>query len=249
MTRAAAPTDAAARSSAPLHQRILSDITQKIVSGAWPPGHRIPFEQALSEQYRCSRMTVNKALTALAAAGLIERRRRSGSFVRQPQSQAAILEIHDIATEVRDLGLPYRHELLARRSRTATSEDRDALDVAPGTSLLELSAVHFAGDRPFCLEQRLVNLAAVPEAEAADFVRLAPGAWLIAQVPWSAAEHRIRAAAADRLVAKALDIAKGTACQVIERRTWSGGQPITWVRLTYPGGSHVLVARFAPARK
>ena len=29
---------------ATLHQRILSDIEGQIVSGAWPPGHRIPFE-------------------------------------------------------------------------------------------------------------------------------------------------------------------------------------------------------------
>ncbi|MGG2473725.1 histidine utilization repressor, partial [Rhizobium sp. BR5] len=27
-----------------LHQRILSDIEGRIVSGEWPPGHRLPFE-------------------------------------------------------------------------------------------------------------------------------------------------------------------------------------------------------------
>ncbi|RUW22285.1 GntR family transcriptional regulator, partial [Mesorhizobium sp. M4B.F.Ca.ET.013.02.1.1] len=78
-----------------LHQRILSDISEKILSGAWAPGHRIPFEHELTTEYNCSRMTVNKALSQLAKAGLIERRRRSGSFVRQPQSQAAVLELHD----------------------------------------------------------------------------------------------------------------------------------------------------------
>ena len=29
-----------------LHRRILSDIREKILSGAWAPGHRIPFEHA-----------------------------------------------------------------------------------------------------------------------------------------------------------------------------------------------------------
>ena len=53
---------------ATLHQRILSDIESRIVSGDWPPGHRIPFELALAEQYDCSRMTVNKVLTQLARA-------------------------------------------------------------------------------------------------------------------------------------------------------------------------------------
>ena len=66
---------------ASLHQRILADISERIVSGDWPPGHRIPFEHELSAEYQCSRMTVNKALSQLAKSGLIERRRRSGSFV------------------------------------------------------------------------------------------------------------------------------------------------------------------------
>ncbi|TIP92587.1 MAG: GntR family transcriptional regulator, partial [Mesorhizobium sp.] len=93
-----------------LHQRILSDISERILSGAWAPGHRIPFEHELTAEYKCSRMTVNKALSQLAKAGLIERRRRTGSFVRRPQSQAAVLEIHDIRIEVEALGLPYRYE-------------------------------------------------------------------------------------------------------------------------------------------
>ncbi|HET7413771.1 MAG TPA: GntR family transcriptional regulator, partial [Pararhizobium sp.] len=60
-----------------LHQRIMADIEEKILSGAWPPGHRIPFEHELTAEYGCSRMTVNKALTQLARAGLIARRRRA----------------------------------------------------------------------------------------------------------------------------------------------------------------------------
>jgi GntR family histidine utilization transcriptional repressor len=34
---------------------------------------------------------------------------------------------------------------------------------------------------------------------------------------------------------------------VVERRTWSHAGPVTFVRLTYPGDNHTLVARFAPA--
>jgi GntR family histidine utilization transcriptional repressor len=66
---------------ATLHQSILSEIEGRIVSGEWPPGHRIPFEVDLAQQYGCSRMTVNKVMTQLAKAGLIERRKKSGSFV------------------------------------------------------------------------------------------------------------------------------------------------------------------------
>ncbi len=231
-----------------LHQRILSDISDKILSGAWAPGHRIPFEHELTAQYRCSRMTVNKALSQLAKAGLIERRRRSGSFVRRPQSQAAVLELHDIRIEVEALGLPYRYERLARLKRRSNAEDRALLGLAAPGQVLALEGLHFAGQRPFALEGRLVNLSAVPEAAEEEFVEIAPGPWLIGRVPWSEAEHRIRAMAADEHIADALDIDPGAPCLVVERRTWSADHPVTHVRFVYPAESHTLVARFTPSQ-
>jgi GntR family histidine utilization transcriptional repressor len=232
-----------------LSQRILSDITERIVSGDWPPGTRIPFEHELATEYGCSRMTVNKAMTQLARDGLIERRRRSGSFVAEPRSQAAILEIHDIRTEVQALGRPYRYELVSRRVRSADGSDRQHLEVKGRSKVVELCCRHFAGKAPFCLEERLISLAAVPDAAAETFAEMAPGPWLLARVPWSAAEHTIRAVAADRATATALEIAPGAACLAVERRTWSNErQPVTFVRLIYAGDTHALVARFAPAQ-
>ncbi len=231
-----------------LYQRIFGDIRDRILYGGWPPGYRIPFEHELTVEYGCSRMTVNKALSQLAKAGLIERRRRSGSFVRRPQLQSAILEIHDIKAEVDALGLPYRYELLARRQRRASRADLARLELPSSGMVLELACRHFAGERPFCLEDRLISLSAVPEAAEETFSEMAPGPWLISRVPWSAAEHTIRAIGADRESAIALGVAEGTACLVIERKTWSAEQPITHVRLTYAGDSHALVARFAPSQ-
>ncbi|MDX8437545.1 histidine utilization repressor [Mesorhizobium abyssinicae] len=231
-----------------LHQRILSDISEKILSGAWAPGHRIPFEHELTTEYNCSRMTVNKALSQLAKAGLIERRRRSGSFVRQPQSQAAVLELHDIRIEVEALGLPYRYERLARLKRRSSADDRALLGLSASGLVLSLECLHFAGQRPFAHEQRLINLAAVAEAGEEEFLGIAPGPWLIGRVPWSQAEHRIRATAADDHVADALDIETGAPCLVVERRTWSAEHPVTHVRFIYPAESHTLVARFTPSQ-
>lgn len=233
--------------SASLSQRILDDITDRIVSGDWPPGHRIPFEHELAAEYGCSRMTVNKALTQLARTGLIERRRRAGSVVAQPRGQSAILEIHDVRAEVQALGRPYRYELNARRLRRATAADRGRLDVPVGSAVLELSCRHFAGRQPFCLEERMIGLSTVPQAAGESFTDVAPGPWLIAQVPWSAAEHTIRATGADPATAAALDVAIASPCLVIERRTWSADKPVTFVLLTYAAGSHALVARFTPS--
>lgn len=231
-----------------LHQRILGDIEDRILSGEWPPGFRIPFEVELAEQYKCSRMTVNKALTQLAKTGLIERRRKSGSYVTQPRAQSAVLEIRDIKLEVQSLGFTYDYRLTGKTQRRSSADDRSRLGLAAPAPVLEVTCTHFAGNRPFCVEQRLINLAAVPDAAAETFEEVAPGPWLLNRVPWSAAEHTIRAVAADAPVAAALGIAAGTACLTVERRTWSNGAHITHVRLIYPGEQHALVANFTPSQ-
>lgn len=233
--------------SASLHQRILSEIEDKILSGEWPPGHRIPFEHELTAQYQCSRMTVNKVLTQLANAGLIERRRRAGSFVTRPHSQSAVLRIQDLESEVLGLGLAYSYEIIQRRKRRSSRGERERFDLGEAGLLLQLTCRHFAGRRPFCLEERLINLAAVPEAEDETFADMPPGSWLVRRVPWTTAEHRIRAIGADGAMAELLKTPEGTACLVIERRTWSAERPVTFVRLTYPGDAHELVARFSPS--
>ncbi|MFQ0816033.1 histidine utilization repressor [Brucella anthropi] len=232
-----------------LHQRILDDIESRILSGEWAPGHRIPFEHELTEQYGCSRMTVNKALTQLAKAGLIERKRRSGSFVSFPQSQSAILEIHDIGDEVAALGVAYRFELTSRRERLSGPADARHIDMPRHTPLVELVCRHHAGKRVFALEERIISLDAVPAAAQTDFSKNSPGPWLVACVPWSSAKHAIRAIAATPEAAKMLDIAPGSPCLVIERQTWNADQPVTHVRFTYPGDSHALVANFTPSQQ
>jgi GntR family histidine utilization transcriptional repressor len=232
--------------AAPRYLEIRRDLEARILSGEWPPGFRIPSEHELTEQFRCSRMTVNKAVSALAQAGLLVRKRRSGSFVAAPHSQETVLEIHDIKREVVGSGKPYRHRVLTRRLRQSTREDRARLGLEEASRVIALTVVHDAGERPFVFEDRVINLQAVPKARPALFEDEPPGTWLLAHIPWSQAEHRIRAVAGPSLVTTALDIPVGSPCLLVERCTWHAGLPVTHVLLYYPGASHELVARFSP---
>ncbi|MBS7538823.1 histidine utilization repressor [Ancylobacter lacus] len=227
----------------PLHQRIRAEIEGKILSGEWPPGYRIPFEHELTAHYGCARMTVNKVIAALAGAGLIERRRRAGSFVAQPRLQSAVLEIPDIQQEVAGRGETYGYELIGRRRRPAGEDDPA---VFTGQEVLELRCLHRANGRPLALEERLISLASVPEAAEVDFAATPPGSWLLHHVPWTEAEHRISALAASTKVAAILEVAKGAACLSLERRTWRATETVTAVRQIFRGDLYHLVARFSP---
>lgn len=234
----------------PRYAEIRRALEEKILSGEWPPGHRVPSEHDLVAQFGCSRMTVNKAISALAAAGLVVRRRRSGSFVAAPKSQETVLEVHDIKAEITGSGRAYRYVILDRERRRARPEDLARLGIAKGSFDVEaLTVLHFADERPFVYEKRLINLAVVPAAAREAFAASPPGTWLLEQIPWTEAEHTIRAENAGVDVAQHLAIARGAACIVVARRTFQAGATITSVTLTYPGERHQLVARFSPATR
>lgn len=233
-------------STAPLHQRIRGEIEDRIRSGDWPPGHRVPFETELMAQYGCARMTVSKAMAALVEAGLIVRRKRAGSFVARPRVHAPVLNIPDIQSAILARGETYAFRLLSRQIRSAERGHADERELAAGGKLLALDGVHDAGGRPFALERRLISLKIAPEAATADFSTLPPGAWLLDHVAWTEAESRISAINADPEVAALLDLDEGAACLVVDRRTWRAGEHVTRVRQVFPGEAYDLVARFGP---
>lgn len=62
-------------------RKIIEDITEKIRSGDWPPGHRLPSIREIAEEHGCSRQPVRKALDHLQSAGLIDGHQGVGNFV------------------------------------------------------------------------------------------------------------------------------------------------------------------------
>lgn len=229
-----------------LHQRIRADIEARIRSGAWAPGHRIPSEQAMTVEYGCSRMTVSKVLSALAVQGLITRRRRAGSRVAAPTSDFAVMQIQDFVIEAGRSGKRYEHKIVRRAVATVDREAGLRLDLKPGAPVLIVDTLHLLEGMPQAFEKRIINLAAVPGARGEEFKTVPPGTWLLQRVPWSDAEHVIHAVRADAALRKQLKVAAGSACLVLERRTWQSGRLLTEARLFYPGSQHRFVGRFSP---
>mgnify|MGYP001189056674 CR=1 FL=1 len=232
--------------SAPLHERIRSDFEARILSGALAPGDRLPTEQELMRHYGCARMTVSKALSALSAAGLVDRRKRAGTTVARPRVHSMILDVPDLAMQVSERGQKHAYAALTHRVRPAAPADADETLLAGAGLLIQLDGLHLADGIPLAIEYRLVSLSAVPEIAGADLDRIAPGSWLLQHVPWTEAETRISALPAAADEARLLQVEPGTACLCVERRTWRGGDRITHVRQIFPGHAYDLVARFGP---
>ncbi|RGP35782.1 UTRA domain-containing protein [Pseudotabrizicola alkalilacus] len=228
------------------HDRILADLRDKITGGDWPPGFQLPFETVLAEQHGVSRMTMNKVLGQLTREGFLVRRKKLGTFVAQPMAQAAVMAITDIEAEVRALGLEWRFDLTLRDLRPPRPDEIQTARIDGVAPVLALQGLHYAGEQPFCHESRIINPASAPAALVQDFRTIAPGQWLLREIPWTSADHRIRAINAPAAMARALALATGEACLEVTRRTESAGHWVTLVTQTYPGSRHQLVSRFTP---
>ncbi|MCL6435351.1 MAG: GntR family transcriptional regulator [Leptolyngbyaceae cyanobacterium HOT.MB2.61] len=80
MSRSLEPQD-----SSPLHLVISEGLREKILSGEYASGTRIPSEHQLMEQYQVSRITVRQAIANLVNQGLVVARRGRGVFVKDQQ--------------------------------------------------------------------------------------------------------------------------------------------------------------------
>ncbi len=86
-----------------LAQRVVTGVKDKIFAGDLPPGHKLPSETELVEEFGVSRTVVREAVTRLRAEGLVETFQGRGSFVLavpEPTSftveSAAIRSHHDV---------------------------------------------------------------------------------------------------------------------------------------------------------
>ena len=155
-----------------------------------------------------------------------------------------VLDIPDLAELVTQRGQKYAFVVVNRLSRNPSPLSTTEMNLAGEGQLFQIDGLHLADGIALALENRLVSVAAVPEIVDQDFTVSPPGSWLLRRVPWTQAESRISAVGVRPSEAKLLQLAPGSPCLSLERRTWRGSERITDVRQLFPGDRHDLLARF-----
>jgi len=99
----------------------------------------------------------------------------------------------DIADLVSRNGGTYAYKLLECRKLGPDPERRELLGVSLRTPVLWMRCMHLSDGTPIQLEERLININAAPNITCQPLETQGPGSWLLAQVPWTDAEHKISA--------------------------------------------------------
>lgn len=222
-------------------QSVQDEVLRRIHAREWPPGSAIPNEADLATEFGCARATVNRALRALATAGILDRRRRAGTRVALHPVRKATLSIPLISAEVAAGGQRHGYSLLSQSIESPPDPIQSLLGSGP-RSLLHLLALHTANGAPYVVEDRWVNTDVVPDLLAVDLTRETANAWLVANAPFTHGDIAFSAQAASRTQALHLGCTIGAALFVVDRTTWNGTAPITAVRLAYAPGYRMQTA-------
>ena len=219
---------------------VRAEVLRRIRARDWPPGGLIPGEEALAEEFGVARATVNRALTALAEAGVILRKKRAGTRVAELPVRRARLEIPVIRLDVLGRGLDYGFKLLANRRALAPLSVAARLGLPEAAPLQYLETLHLAGGHPFVFETRWLNPAVLPDPMP-DFTAISANEWLVTHVSLVSGDIAFAAEPATLREAEVMGIAPGTALLVADRTTRGTTGPVTLVRLAHAPGHRVLL--------
>lgn len=229
----------------PIHQRLRRHILDRIMSGAWPTHSRVPSENELSTQFGASRMTIRNAVKALERDGVLHAVQGLGTFVSAPITHETVFRLTDIRDDIISRGGTHRMDIVVRERRPASAAECVELRLLAKAELLHTVIVHFDGDTPVQVEDRLVNPAAAPGYADIDLQRTTAFAYLMALHPYPHGRHRLRAIVATGDVQRYLQLAEGEALIEIERTTWTPKAVVTKARLLYPAKGFELSGAIA----
>ncbi len=236
-------------SSEPLYKQIKQLIASRIDSGQWKPGDRIPTEHQLVQELNASRMTVNRALRELTQESVLVRRQGSGTYVSPPKLETGLLEIRNIAEDINARGNQHTSRVLHLGEDELPGDIAALLELSPGLACFHSLCLHLENETPIQLEDRYVNPSLVPSFLEQDFTRQTTGGYLLANIPYTHADHRISAALPTVDQSNWLDLADEEPVLVLERRTYCPEGVITIVRLYHPSSRFEFGGTFIPDRE
>ena len=150
----------------PRYRQIADELTARIAAGRYPVGELLPTEMELCDLYGISRSTVREALRRLRDAGLISRRRRTGTKV---VAQTSPVSYRQPTNSIRDL-LQYADdtqiEIVSEKRVICDGRLAALLECREGHAWLRLTSLRRMPDdpRPICMTTAYVD-AGLPDID------------------------------------------------------------------------------------
>ena len=220
--------------------RVRHSLQRMIENGQLPPGQALPSERELAEMLSLSRVTVRKAIAGLADDGLLTQRHGAGTFVAD-RIVKSFSKLTGFTDDLHIRGLKPRVQFLERSSGEVSPEEALALHLSPGSRVIRLRRLRFAGDKPLALENTAVPQSILSDPKSVT-LSLYDALEKLNCRPTRALQ-RLRAVALDASQAKLLGLDVGSPALAIERRGFlDDGRIVEFTSSLYRGDAYDFVA-------
>lgn len=134
-------------------------LRQRIRSGEYAPGGRLPPESALSRHFAVSRASVRTALARLSAEGLIVRRQGDGTFVNEHLGRAntAAVGMLHFRELIEAAGHTAAIHALSVARRGATLKEAIGLDIEVDDPVIAFVRLFTADETPCILARNVID--------------------------------------------------------------------------------------------
>jgi len=220
-------------------------LRDKVESGDWPPGTRIPAEQALSTTFSVSRMTARRAVKELADEGLFDRTPGLGSFVKAQPVNSPTLDVIDVVAEARTAGT-HSYKLLALDSMPVDAKTAYLMQLHPGETIYCCTVLHLSGEMPIQWQRTHVNPVFAPALLKQKFTKVTPYAYLNWIAPVTSSQFQLQAVipSASQRLALGLSEQRAPLGLQLSRRDWQRDQVVSFSILLHPADQYQLGADF-----
>ena len=223
-------------SPVPLYEQIYLTLRDKIESGQYLPGSRLPSQKELADEHGVSMVTLRQAVEQLEAEGLIMTKQGKGTFVVDSKVVQSLGKLRSLTEVLLTSGFSPSVEVDVFGFRPAPDTVAKELHLPPGSNVLEIRRRHLVENEP--LAYAIIYLPeSIGSCMTREDVQQFPIYTIYEQklkIRLGRAAQSIRAVGANRSVAQALGIPLGTptlSAQWVTSDTT--GVPVEWINIFY----------------
>lgn len=220
----------------PLYDVVRSGILDKLRSGEWSPGARIPTEGQLAGQFAVSIGTVRKAVEDLVAERVLLRRARIGTTVAVHTDEHVFGTFFNFVTPS-GTRVTATAELLAFEQVPADAASAERLGIAEGTSLIRIDNLRRCDGAPAMLDRISVPQERFPGLDKATFLQRKGSIYGLYQERFATTVVRIQeqvmAVCAPDFAAKALELPELVPLLKVQRKAFTFGDEAVEYRERY----------------
>ncbi len=202
----------------PLYEQIKTLIIKQIVDGRWSPGHRLPSEFQLGDEFGVSQGTVRKALDAMTREGLLVRRQGKGTYIAEHDQQQSLFKFFHLVSDGNQRELP-ESRIIDVIEDSATAAEQALLFFESMSRVFRIRRLRCLNDDPVIIETIIVpNWLIRDIAEAQTLPNTAYRYYQVERgVTVASTPEKLRAVAANTTDAELLQVAPATPLLEIDR--------------------------------